>query len=115
MNELRGLARQAEEFEKLKVKIVALSVDDQAHAHDVWDKVGSQKFTILSDPGAEVVRKYGLLHAHGAGDQDIALRTTVLIDPQGVEKWRRVSQSVPDIPTTEDTLAKIKESQAAAK
>jgi len=111
MTELRGLAQKASEFEKLKVKLVAISVDDQQHAHDIWDKVAQQKVTVLSDPGAQVIRKYGLLHAAGRSDQDIALRTTLLVDPNGIEKWRRVSQSVPDIPTVDETLAKVKESQ----
>src|SRR5262249_16667888 len=112
MTELRGLAQKASEFEKLKVKLVAISVDDQQHAHDIWDKVAQQKVTVLSDPGAQVIRKYGLLDGAGRSDQDIALRTTLLVDPNGIEKWRRVSQSVPDIPTVDETLTKVKESQA---
>jgi peroxiredoxin len=111
MTELRGLAQHAEELEKRKVRVIAISVDDQEHAHEVWDKVASRKFTVLSDPGAQVIRQYGLLHAAGHKDQDIALRGTVFIDPTGVEKWRRVSQSVPDIPTFEETLAQIKAAQ----
>ena len=111
MTELRGLAQKASEFQRLNVKVVAISVDDQQHAHDVWDKVAQQKVTVLSDPGAEVIRKYGLLHSAGHGGQDIALRTTLLIGPDGSEKWRRVSQSVPDIPTVDETIAKVKESQ----
>jgi|SRR5215472_12368054 len=114
MTELRGLAQKASEFENLKVKVVAISVDDQQHAHDVWDKVAQQKITVLSDPGAQVIKKYGLLHAGGHGDHDIALRTTLLVDPNGNEKWRRVSKSVPDIPTVDETIAKVKEAQGAA-
>ena len=38
MTELRGLARHAEELDQRKVKVIAISVDDQEHAHDVWDK-----------------------------------------------------------------------------
>src|SRR5579859_7643928 len=98
MTELRGLAQHAEELDQRKVKVIAISVDDQEHAHDVWDKVASKKVTILSDPGAQVIKKYGLLHTGGRKDQDIALRTTVFIDPEGIEKWRRVSESIPDIP-----------------
>jgi alkyl hydroperoxide reductase subunit AhpC len=112
MTELRGLAQRASEFEKLKVKVVAISVDDLQHGHDVWEKVAEKKITVLNDPGAQVIRKYGLLHAAGQGGQDIALRTTLLVDPDGIEKWRRVSHSVPDIPTVDETLAKVKESQA---
>ena len=114
MTELRGLARNASELENLKVKVVAISVDDQQHAHNLWDKVAQQKFTILSDPGAQVIKKYGLLHTGGHGGEDIALRTTLLVDPHGIEKWRRVSKSVPDIPTVDETIAQIKEAQGSS-
>ena len=52
---------------------------------------------VLSDPGAVVVRQYGLLHPHGKGDEDIAVRTTFLPDEDGRERWRRVSTTIPDI------------------
>lgn len=111
MTELRGLAQHAKELEQRKVKIIAISVDDQEHAREVWDKVAGRKLTVLSDPGAQVIRKYGVLHAGGRKDQDIALRTTVFIDAEGIERWRRVSESVPDIPAFDETLAQIKRTQ----
>lgn len=111
MTELRGLAQHAEELERRKVKVIAISVDDQEHAHEVWDKVAGKRFTVLSDPGAQVIRQYGLLHAGGRKDQDIALRATIFIDPEGIEKWRRVSQSVPDIPAFDETFSEIKRIQ----
>ncbi len=117
MTELREFAQRSEELEKLGVRLVPISVDDQAHAHDVWEKAGAKKFTILSDPDLAVIKRYGLLHenggaAHGSGD--IALRTTLLIDPEGRERWRRVSKSVPDIPKLDETLADIKKEQDRA-
>ncbi len=114
MTELREFARHSEDLEKLGVRLIPISVDDPQHARDVWEKVAEKKFTILSDPGAKVIRQYGLLHAGGGaahGGSDIALRTTLLVDPNGRERWRRVSKSVPDIPTTDETLAAIKKSQ----
>jgi peroxiredoxin len=112
MTELREFARRSSEFEKLGVRLVPISVDDQQHAHDVWEKAADKKFTILSDPGALVIKKYGLLHESGHGGSDIALRTTLLVDPEGSERWRRVSQSVPDIPTADATLESIRNTQA---
>jgi len=111
MTELREFAQRSGEFDKLGVRLVPISVDDQQHAHDVWEKAAEKKFTIVSDPGAVVIRKYGLLHESGHGGSDIALRTTLLIDPEGRERWRRVSQSVPDIPTAEETLESIRQAQ----
>ncbi len=111
MAELREFARHSEELDTLDVMLIPISVDDQQDAHKAWEKVADKKFTILSDPGAQVIRRYGLLHHAGHGDSDIALRTTFLIAPDGREKWRRVSESVPDIPGWDETLAMIKKSQ----
>jgi peroxiredoxin len=112
MTELREFARHSDELDKAGVRLIPISVDDQQHAHDVWEKAAEKKFTILSDPGAQIIRQYGLLHQGGHHDSDIALRATILIGTDGREKWRRVSQSVPDIPNWEETLGMIKKSQA---
>jgi peroxiredoxin len=111
MTELREFAQHSSDFEKLDVHIIGISVDDQEHAREAWEKAGAKKFTILSDPGAKIIRQDGLLHEKGHGESDIALRTTILIDPEGRELWRRVSQSVPDIPKVDETLAEIKKAQ----
>src|SRR5215467_3308511 len=104
MTELREFARRRSDFEKLGVRIIGISVDDQEHAREAWGKAGAKKFTMLSDPGAKVIRQYGLLHQKGHAESDIALRATLLVDPKGREQWRRVSKSVPDIPTADETL-----------
>jgi peroxiredoxin len=70
----------------------------------------NRQFTILSDPGARVIRSYGLLHPNaGKEGQDIALDTTLLVDVDGRERWRRVSETLPDLPTAEETLIRIRE------
>ena len=64
--------------------IVAISVDDREHARLVWEKVVDRQFTILSDPAAQVIRTYGLLHSSaGKEGEDIALDTTLLVDANG--------------------------------
>ena len=114
MTELREFARHSEDLAKLEVRLVPLSVDGQKDAHQAWEKVAEKKFRILSDPDAVVIRKYGLLHAGGGDGADIALRTTILIAPNGREKWRRVSKSVPDIPSWNETVKEIKAAQSDA-
>src|SRR5579859_2249531 len=114
MAQLREFAQRSSEFENLGVSVVALSVDDQQHAHKVWKGIAQRKFTILSDPAAKVIKQYGLLHAGGHGDEDIAIRTTLLIDPKGYEAWRRVSESVPDIPTADEILERMKQARRQA-
>jgi peroxiredoxin len=107
MAQLREFARHRKEFDERKVRIIALSVDDLQHVRQVWEKVIDHGFTILSDPRAKVIRKYGLLHAGGAEGKDIAVRTTIFIDEQGIERWRRVSETVPDIPSVAEVLQNI--------
>ena len=107
MTQLREFAQHKEEFDDRKVRIVGLSVDDLPHARQVWEKVIDRSFIVLSDPGAKVIRKYGLVHAGGMDGKDIAIRTTIFIDEQGIERWRRVSETVPDIPSVAEVLQNI--------
>ena len=108
MMQLREFAERKADFDAAGAHLVALSVDDQEHAKLVYDKQVGHKFPILSDPGARTIRAYGLLHPHGRFDQDIALRTTIVLDKDGIERWRRVSQSVPDIPKSSDVLTQLR-------
>jgi peroxiredoxin len=111
MTEMSDFAGHSDDLAKLGVRLVPISVDDQEHAHEVWEKAAAKKFTILSDPDTAVIKKYGLLHQAGHANADIALRTTILIGPDGRERWRRVSHAVPDIPSWQDTLSMIEQSQ----
>jgi peroxiredoxin len=111
MMQLREFARHQGDFNQLDARIVGISVDNVEHNRNVWEKVAQKQFPILSDSGAMVVRQYGLLHPAGKGDADIALRTTLLIDPKGIEQWRRVSETVPDIPKADEILARIRSGQ----
>lgn len=115
MAELREFARHSDELEQVGVELIPISVDDQPHAREAWEKAGQGKFTVLSDPGAVVIRRYGLLHTAGHNGSDIALRATILVGPDGRERWRRVSTAVPDIPTWDQTLAQIQAAQLPPK
>ena len=84
------------------------SVDDAEHARIAREKAADKKFSVLSDPGAKVIQAYGLLHAGGRRGDDVALRTTILIDKSGRAQWRRVSETVPDVPTVEEVLAAVR-------
>lgn len=110
MKQLREFAQQKTDFDAVNARVVAVSVDDEAHARKVWDEVAHRNVTILSDPGAKVIREYGLLHPKGHADEDIALRTTLVLDENGREIYRKVSSSVPDIRTPQEVLAALKTS-----
>ena len=109
MKQMREFAQRQPDFQKVNAQIVAISVDDQQHARKVFEEAAHRNVIILSDPGAEVIRKYGLLHSKGHEDQDIALRTTIVVDEQGREIYRKVSGSVPDLRTADEILAVLRQ------
>ena len=44
-------------------------------------------YTFLSDPKAEVIRRYDLLHPEGGMGADISRPAEILIDPAGTIRW----------------------------
>ena len=92
------------------MRLLAISVDNQEHAAQVWNQVAKRQFSVLSDPGARVIRNYGLVHPSGGNGEDIALDTTLLIDEHGRELWRYVSETLSDLPTAEETLGRVRNS-----
>ena len=87
---------------------MAISADDVEHAKQVWNQKVEHKFPVLSDPEAKVISQFGILHSHGRHDEDIAIRTSVLVDENGNELWRRVSTSVTDTPKPDEILQRIR-------
>jgi len=82
----------------------------------VWNQVAHRQFTLLGDPGARIIRTYGLVHPQGGlSDEDIALDASILVDKDGRERWRRVSATLPDIPTAKEILARIRRTRPVAK
>jgi len=52
-------------------------------------------FPILSDPAAEVIRRYGVLHAKGGEDgRDIARPAEFFVDSSGVIRWENLTDDV---------------------
>ena len=112
MRQLREFAQRKQDFDAANAVVVDIAVDDQAHTRKVWEDVTQRKLTILSDPGARVIREYGLLHPKGYKGEDIALRATLIIDENGREVYRKVSSSVPDVRTADEILAQLKQPQS---
>jgi peroxiredoxin len=65
-------------------------------------------FVLLSDAKAEIIGRYGLVHA-GAGPKGAALAipANVLIAPGGRIAWRRVAERIQDRPSPETILDEI--------
>jgi len=76
------------------VRPVAISVDKPEESRDLMRKAG-YSFTFLSDPNAEVIRRYDILHK-GAGErgQDVARPAELLVDRGGVVRWRNLTEDL---------------------
>ena len=84
---MRGIEKHLAEIEQLGVRPVAISVDTPEMSRDLCKK-GGYTFTFLSDPKAEVIRRYDLLHrGAGVNGQDIARPAEFLLDSSGLIRW----------------------------
>jgi peroxiredoxin 2/4 len=95
-SELIALNNRAEQFSKLGVELVGVSIDSQ-FTHTAWRNtplnqggIGSVDFTLVADINHHVCQSYGVEHPVAG----VALRATFIIDAQGMV----CSQTVNDLP-----------------
>lgn len=90
MRSIEGKLRQIEEA---GIRPVAISVDAPEVSRDLRANAGLT-YTLLSDPAAEAVRRYDLLHA-GAGEdgRDIARPAEFLVDSSGTVRWVNLTEN----------------------
>jgi peroxiredoxin len=101
---LRSFQQKLEKFTARGVRIVAISVDPPEVTRAHSEKQG-YTFTFLSDPKAEVIRRYDLLHAGGGiGGADIARPAEFLLDPSATVRWVNLSESYKVRATAEQVL-----------
>ena len=81
-------------LEEVGIRPVAISVDTPEVSRDLCQKAG-YTFTFLSDPKAEAIRRYDLVHA-GAGEngQDIARPAEFLLDSSGTVRWVNLTENL---------------------
>jgi len=93
------------EYEAAGVRPVAISVDAPSVSADLARKTG-YTFTILSDPNAEVIARYDLLHK-GAGPEghDIARPAEFLLDSSGTVRWTNFTEDIRIRAKAEEMLA----------
>ena len=80
------------EFNNAGVRMVAISVDSPEESRNLAQKAGFS-FDLLSDPNADVIKKYDLVHA-GAGEhgRDIARPAEFLVDSSGTVRWVNLTE-----------------------
>jgi peroxiredoxin len=80
-------------FNDAGIRPVAISIDAPDVSRDLMQKSG-YTFTFLSDPKAEAIRRYDLVHA-GAGinGEDIARPAEFLLDSSGTVRWVNLTEN----------------------
>jgi peroxiredoxin len=91
---LRSFQRRLPEFDRRSIRVVAISVDapevNRLHCQEL-----GFTYTFLSDPKAEVIRRYDLLHSSGGPNgADIARPAEFLVDSTGTVRWLNLTESV---------------------
>ena len=87
---------------------MAISVDPPEVSRDLCRKAG-YTFTVLSDPSAEVIRRYHLLPTGGGADgHDIARPAEFLVDSSGMVRWVNFTEDVRVRARADEMLAAAK-------
>jgi glutaredoxin-dependent peroxiredoxin len=106
-SELRSFEERLGDFDRRRVRLLAISVDPPEVNRRHRQELGLS-FTFLSDPKAEVIRRYDLLHPGGGpGSTDIARPAEFLVDPSGTIRWVNLTESITVRARPEQVLSAI--------
>ncbi len=83
---MRSFQNRLSDFEARGIRVIAISVDPAETTRDHVAKLGFT-YTFLSDPQAEAIRRYDLLHVGGGQEGDISRPAEFLVDPSGTVRW----------------------------
>ena len=102
---MRGIEKSLPEFASQGILPVAISVDAPEVSENLRRKRG-YTFVFLSDPEAEVIRHYELLHTRGGPDgTDISRPAEFLVDRSGTVRWENFTEDIRVRPRADELLA----------
>ena len=91
---MRSFEKRIGDFRSRHTQVVAISVDGNEDSRRLCASRG-YTFPFLSDPKAETIRAYGVLHPKGGADgHDIARPAEFLVDASGVIRWVSLTESI---------------------
>ncbi|MBV8572329.1 MAG: redoxin domain-containing protein [Acidobacteriaceae bacterium] len=91
---MRGFEQHLSEFHRRSVEVVGVSVDSPAESRKLCLSRG-YTFPLLSDPNADTIRQYGVLHPKGGeADRDIARPAEFLVDATGTVRWVNLTDDI---------------------
>jgi peroxiredoxin len=110
---LRSFQQRLPELESRGIRVVAISVDPPDINRRQRQKL-AYTYTFLSDPKAEVIRRYDLSH-RGAGPKgtDIARPAEFLIDSSGIIRWVNLTENIAVRARPEEVLEAFEEGEQA--
>ena len=93
---------------------MAVASDDRADLQRMVDRVAEEydrtlDLTLLSDPGASVIDRYGLYNQDDPRGRAIPHPTTYVIDMEGVVRWKMTEVNYRVRPENADILAALSE------
>lgn len=96
-----------EELEELGAEVVAVSTDDPANVRKLAE-ANSLRYTILTDPGGEVIERYGIRNRQHT-DGVLPDPTALVIDGEGRVRYRRIDEDYTVRPPTEELVEAVRE------
>lgn len=91
---MRGFEKHLDEFQRHGIAVAAISVDSTEESGHLCQSRG-YTYPFLSDPKAEVIRRYGILHPKaGENGQDIARPAEFLVDSAGIVRWKNLTDDI---------------------
>ena len=96
-------------------ELIALSSDDTSDLQKMVDRIAEENeglmigHTLLSDPGAGVINRYGLYNQDDPRGRAIPHPTTYVIDLEGVVRWKMTEVNYRIRPENVDILAALEE------
>jgi len=91
---LRSFQQRLLDFDARRIRVVGISVDPPEINRRQSQKLG-YTFPLLSDPKAEAIRRYDVLHSSaGPKGADIARPAEFLIDSNGMVRWVNLTENI---------------------
>ena len=103
------------EEQKVTTELIALSSDDTSDLQRMVDRIAEENeglmiaHTLLADPDAGVINRYGLFNQDDPRGRAIPHPTTYVIDMEGVVRWKMTEVNYRIRPENVDILAALEE------
>ena len=93
-------------------EILAVSVDEKEMMQAMIDRIVAEggeapRYRLLADPGTRVINRYGLFNPDDPRGRPVPHPTTIVIDMDGVVRWRMTEVDYRIRPENADILAAL--------